>query len=585
MPSLPVSAVFFAQYTVSNYRALYRRFAGPPKIYTKDYFQLADQAEEVLAEALGFTGEPLAIEYAWPGGSIPGELRFSSDRLHLTWPTGGPQPWRVGDPADGVTSIQGDPTKATIAEAEAEFKRIEGLKQGPWLVGVVVADQPRRMHVRVYFEVPPAGLEDRKVANLPAQAQAAMQAMGRGATGALKASRPAPAPRAAALVQQIEDALARNPSVLLIGPPGTGKTVALEDLVAKYAVSGTPLLFDTDKWGADAFSEGQAVEEKRSESLVFHPSYSYENFVAGLYPKATGAAMELQAIPGPLIRLGHWIGRSSRKALLVLDEFNRGQAAAIFGDTLGLLDKDKRTSLGKQGAYIARPYADFPMQVSDGYASYGDTPSNDVATQVTLPVGLSIVAAMNSTDRSVAPLDAALRRRFHVIRVLPDYAVLAQHFGLPIADLDTWAPKSLNDMTVWEREDYLHLAIRALRTLNERIRFCLGEDFLLGHALLWSLAGSTKETALAELASVMDGFLISTLRTTFLDQDDVLAAVLGISDNSKRPANPAAVTEVGYWDTPPAGLDKIASRRLVLHSLPALPAQAQLASLVALAKQ
>jgi 5-methylcytosine-specific restriction protein B len=584
MPSLPVDAVFFARYTASNYRALYRRFPGPPKTYTKDYFQLADQAENVLISALGYTGTPVPIEYVWPGGTRAGELRFSSDRVHLSWPTGGPQAWRVGDTADGVTSISGDPAKASIDEAEAEYERIKALGHEPWLVGVLLVDQPKKIHVRVYFDNPPAGFEGRKVGDLPGQVQSAIASVSANAgTGALKAARSAPLPRAAALVQEIEQALARNPNVLLIGPPGTGKTVALEDLFEKYAASGAPLYFDTDSWDATAFTEGPAPEEQRSETLVFHPSYSYENFVAGLYPKAgENGGVELEAVPGPLLRLGHWIGRSGRQALLILDEFNRGSAAAIFGDTLGLLDKDKRTSLNKRGAYIQRPYPDFPMGVSDDYAAYGDT-SKDIPKQISLPSGLSIVAAMNSTDRSVAPLDAALRRRFHVIRVQPDYEVLAQRFGLAPIDVADLVLPVVGDPTAWERKHVLILAVRALKAINDRVRFCLGDDFLLGHALLWGLAESTETTALADLATAMDGFVISTLRTTFLDQDDVLAAVLAIPDGTAKPATSALAWVPGYWQGPPNGLDKIASRRLVLHSLGTLPAEAQLSCLAKLA--
>lgn len=583
MPVSPVDVVFFAEYTASNFRALYRRFSGSPKIYTKDFFQLADQAERVLADAMGFSGAPIAMEYVWPGGSIPGELRHSSDRLHLTWPTGGPPPWRVGNATDGVTSIEGDPSKITIADAEAEFKRIEGLGHSPWLVGVLLVGEPTRMHVRVFFESPPEGLDDRKVEDLPEQVQRALKSLKRAATGALKAAHPAPPARAPALVRQIEEALVHSPNVLLVGPPGTGKTVALEDLMAKYAASGTPLFFDTDSWAANAFTEGPSVVEHRSETLVFHPSYSYENFVAGLYPKSgiTGGT-ELEAVPGPLLRLGHWVGRSPRKALLILDEFNRGPAAAIFGDTLGLLDKDKRSSSSKSGTYIQRPYPDFPMGVSEDYASYGDTPSKTIAQQITLPSGLSLVAAMNSTDRSVAPLDAALRRRFHVIRVMPDYEVLAARFGFASGSVDALDLPTTNTPADWNLHQVRKLAIEVLRAINERVRFCLGDDFLLGHALLWRLGDSNQETVLADFAGAVDGFVVSTLRTAFLDQDDALAAVLSIPDASTRQSSLADVRWLGYWQNPPVGLDKIASRRLVLHSLWTLPPEAQLASLLAL---
>ena len=586
MAVLPVDTVFFARYNKSNYRALYKRFSGEPATYTKDYFQLADATEDALTRAFGYVGEPMPIEYAWPGGNRSGQFLYSSDRAHLSWPTGGPEPWRVGEiEAGGAISIPGDPSKGSANEADDEFDRIVALGHGPWFVGVVVVGDPKKMHVRVYFENPPPGREDRKISDLPQQIRDEIHGLQvKYGTGAFAATRPAPAPRAAALVGQIEKALEKNSNVLLVGPPGTGKTVALEDLRAKYAVSGdaAPLYFDTDSWSASAFSEGQVAGERRSEALVFHPSYAYENFVAGLFPKASDKGMELEGVPGPLLRLAHWVGRSNRKALLILDEFNRGPAAAIFGDTLGLLDKDKRSTLDSEGAYIQRPYADYAMGVREDYASQAGAKDERIAEQISLPEGLLIVAAMNSTDRSVAPLDAAMRRRFHVIRVAPDYDVLGEHFGLDAADMARAALPAANDPTLWKRREVLTLAVRALRAVNDRVRFCLGDDFLLGHALLWSLAAATDETSLQELCAALDGFVLSTLRTTFLDQDDILAAVLGIPDDAAQ-AEAQDVRFVGYWQPPPKGLAQVASRRLMLHTLSTLPPQAQLAALNALA--
>jgi 5-methylcytosine-specific restriction enzyme B len=585
MDILPVDTVFFARYTKSNYRALYKRFGGEPATYTKDYFQLADSTEEVLKRAFGFNGDPVDIEYVWPGGNITGQFLFSTDRTHLSWPTGGPEPWRVGDSSvQPVISIPGDSNKSSAVEADEEYDRIEKLGLNPWLIGVIVVGQSARLHLRVYFENPPEGFEDRRVSDLPKQIREAISALQRNhGTGAFAATPHPPKPRAATLVRQIEQALTRTPNVLLIGPPGTGKTVALEDLRIKYAASGdtASLSFDIDSWSATAFSESETAGERRSEALVFHPSYAYENFVAGLFPKSSAqGGIELEALPGPLLRMGHWVGLSERKALLILDEFNRGPAAAIFGDTLGLLDKEKRSTLDSQGAYIQRPYPDHRMGIGDDYASIDGGADQSIGKQISLPSGLAIVAAMNSTDRSVAPLDAAMRRRFHVIRVVPDYSILGEHFGLVAGDVEGKDLPSTDDETQWHRSEVLILAVRVLKSVNERVRFCLGDDFLLGHALLWSLADTTDETALRELSVTLDGFVISTLRTTFLDQDDSLAAVLGIPESATSASTDSG--KVGYWQLPPAGLEQVASRRLALHSLSDLPLRSLLAALVSL---
>lgn len=389
-------------------------------------------------------------------------------------------------------------------------------------------------------------------------------------------------PRTPELVKRIQDALESEPNVLLVGPPGTGKTVALEDLQAIYddpTPKGT-VFFDAAKW-ADNWSVKGATT--RSEVLVFHPSYSYENFVAGLYPVSENQSVSLVAKPGPLLCLSHWVGKGERQALLVIDEFNRGPAAAIFGDCLSLLDKDKRRTPTNPGARITRPCFGQDMPVPIPYIEIPGTPET-ISSEVRLPAGVHIVAAMNSTDRSVAPLDAALRRRFTIIRVGPDYDALAAHLGL-----DTSQPRPAlpgdPDPGNWSDQQVSLLAVQVLKSLNDRIEYCLGEDFLLGHALVWGLVGATAAERLNRLANAVDAKVVPTLRMTFVDQDEVLAAVLGVPDSLQvNHGAPAPIDAVAYWRAAPAALAQITPKRLMLQMLHAMPSTAQLAALVALSQ-
>lgn len=392
---------------------------------------------------------------------------------------------------------------------------------------------------------------------------------------------PAPEVRAKKLVQEILDALSRDPNVLLVGPPGTGKSVALEDLRGLYSprsTADTPT-FNPDSWSGEW---GLAGADARSEALVFHASYSYENFVAGLFPTTKDGNMELEAKAGPLLCLSHWVGDSpDRRALLILDEFNRGPAAAIFGDTLSLLDKDKRSGPGRQGAHIQRPYPRQKMPVPDSYRQVAANASEEVAEEVRLPAGVHIVAAMNSTDRSVAPLDAAMRRRFTVIRVRPDYEALLEHLGLDATATHLPLPQDA-DIANWDDAQVSSLAVRVLQSVNERIEYCLGEDFQLGHALVWGLAGTSPKEKLNQLASAVDAKVVPTLRMTFVDQDEALAAVLGVSEAAQVAHGQAAPAgTVAYWRAAPASLAAIAPKRLMVQTLHTLPDEQQLAALVA----
>lgn len=355
MSNKVVQAVLFAKYTSSNFKALYGRLAGSTT-YTKDYIQIPESVSTRLRPVLGGNGTNVPVQYVWPGGTQPGHFSWSTDRFHLRWETDTPpRPWKLGAVGtDPVASLPGNPALRTEAQADAQLSAIDNSGTKPWLIAVKLADDGNRLHLRVYFENPPAALQDRNLSQLPQKVREEIANLGSSASGFVDWSngiRPVAPVRAQKLVNEIVDALARDPNVLLVGPPGTGKSVALEDLRGLYssqASTGTPT-FDPDSWSGNW---GTYQVEARAESHVFHSSYAYENFVAGLFPKSSAGQIDLVAKPGPLLCLSHWVGTSARRALLILDEFNRGPAAAIFGDTLSLLDKDKRVGPGRLSAHF-----------------------------------------------------------------------------------------------------------------------------------------------------------------------------------------------------------------------------------------
>lgn len=581
-----VQAVLFAKYNPTNFKALYGRLPGSTT-YTKDYIQIPEGVSARLKPVLNGNGNRVEVDYVWPGGSQPGHFAWSTDRYHLKWETDNPPlPWKLGQVgAEPATSLQGDTSLRDETSADRQLAAIETSLVKPWLLAVKLAGEGNRLHLRVYFENPPAGFQDRSLASLPQKIRDEIAQLRQAGTGFVEWSgriMPEPQVRAKKLVKEILDALARDPNVLLVGPPGTGKSVALEDLrnlYSKRASADTPT-FNPDSWSGEW---GVAGADARSEALVFHPSYSYENFVAGLFPTTNNGSMELEAKAGPLLCLSHWVGDSpDRRALLVLDEFNRGPAAAIFGDTLSLLDKDKRSGHGRQGAHIQRPYPRQKMPVPAGYHQGAASAGEEVAQEVRLPAGVHIVAAMNSTDRSVAPLDAAMRRRFTVIRVRPDYEALLEHLGLDPTVSRPPLPQD-TDIATWSDAQVSALAVQVLQSVNERIEYCLGEDFQLGHALVWGLEGASPKERLNQLASAVDAKVVPTLRMTFVDQDEVLAAVLGVPDSVQVAHGQAApVGTVAYWRAAPASLAAIAPKRLMVQTLHTLSDEHQLAALGAL---
>ena len=158
---------------------------------------------------------------------------------------------------------------------------------------------------------------------------------------------------------------------ILYGPPGTGKT---------YLARG--------------LAEALAPDPERRMLVQFHPSTSYEDFFEGYRPE-TGpdGALSYRLTPGPLALLAEKAAADpGRRHVMVIDEINRANLPKVLGELLFLFeyrDESVRT--------LYRP--DQPFQ---------------------LPSNLWFVGTMNTADRSIALIDAALRRRFQFVPFFPD---------------------------------------------------------------------------------------------------------------------------------------------------------------------
>lgn len=347
---------------------------------------------------------------------------------------------------------------------------------------------------------------------------------------------------------RVFDALQRHYNVLLYGPPATGKTHLLQEIEALFRQDS--LEIDTEQ--EHGALQGGDSKQTRVGFVTFHQSLGYEDFVVGLRPDlGSSKLLALEAVPGILLELAEHARRPGCRALLLIDEINRGNASRIFGELITLLDADKRLN----DAGTASPttvHVRLPHQ-SPGHTIQVmlDGSKVPVPEPFTMPRRFYIVATMNSVDRSVAPLDAALRRRFHVERLGPDLRVLAQKLGVDVPASTFTLPSTLTDV-----KDVSRLAIALLRALNEGIGWFLGPDFQLGHWYLSPLVGVTKhDDAEARLIEIWEHRLLPQLEEYFQGRTDQLRVVLRA---------PPADSPVG-WRDPPRDFDELGATPTLLR--------------------
>nr|MDT0667934.1 AAA family ATPase [Micromonospora sp. DSM 115978] len=122
--------------------------------------------------------------------------------------------------------------------------------------------------------------------------------------------------------------------------------------------------------------------------VTFHPSYGYEDFVEGFKPvPSSGGGLTLERADGVFMRLCRQAATApDRWFLLVIDEINRGDLPRVLGDVVTLLERDKR---------------DLPVRLPVSGRSFA------------VPSNVLVIGTMNTADRSIGHIDAAIRRRFH----------------------------------------------------------------------------------------------------------------------------------------------------------------------------
>ena len=256
---------------------------------------------------------------------------------------------------------------------------------------------------------------------------------------------------------------------ILYGAPGTGKTYA----TAQYA-----LAIAEDKELAMVRAESRSDIMARYNALVkagqivfttFHQNYGYEDFIQGIRPDTSSEEMKFKTVDGVFKVIAQNAMKAPEKDfVIIIDEINRANISKVFGELITLIEDDKRW--GEDNAISVT------------------LPSGEVFA---VPNNLYIVGTMNSADKSISLIDAALRRRFEFVEFVPELKLVSN--------------ETLRNV---------------LKVLNEGIESQLNSsDLLVGHS--YFIGKSEKD-----LADIMNRSIIPLLYEYFFDDKKKVEAQL-----------------------------------------------------------
>jgi len=263
------------------------------------------------------------------------------------------------------------------------------------------------------------------------------------------APRDAPA-RAHEIARQLQDV----GQMVFYGPPGTGKTYTAKQF-AHWWLNEQP---------------GVDPHVSQLETVTFHPSFAYEDFIEGLSVDSDGDTVTYDEEPGVFLefadraRQAYYAaddGDEPDRYVLIIDEINRGNLAQIFGELITALEVDKREDQSNETV----------ISLSHSGEAF------------TIPPNLYLIGTMNTADRSIALVDAALRRRFRFLSFPPDLDIVRTEYGY-----DSWDAVA-TDVTTTGDTMLRARTIIGVHQLNAKIRAepDLGRGKQIGHSFLFGL--------------------------------------------------------------------------------------------------
>lgn len=278
-------------------------------------------------------------------------------------------------------------------------------------------------------------------------------------------------------------------NLILHGPPGTGKTYRTVNHAVAILENRPLEEVDLEPRSALKKRFDRYQDAGRIAFVTFHQSFTYEDFIEGIKPEVEDGQVSYQVAPGIFQRLCQQAaaaieGNSEQwdkvpRYVLIIDEINRGNLPAIFGELISLIEPNKREGCAEQLRTIL-PYSKQPFSV---------------------PANLYILGTMNTADRSTESLDIALRRRFSFMEVPSDHRLISRLAERPmVAGVDLE---------------------RLLETINDRLEALLDEQARIGHAYFLQIRD------LDELRGVFELHILPLLKEYFFHDLAKIGLVLG----------------------------------------------------------
>jgi len=244
--------------------------------------------------------------------------------------------------------------------------------------------------------------------------------------------------------------------IVLTGVPGVGKS--------RY----TNLLKDSPTF-------------KRTEIVQFHANYSYEDFIGSETLVNEDGATKVETKKGVFLEFIEMIkseNNADAKYLFIIDELNRGNIAEIFGETILTLDRGYSVRLTKEISGIST---------------------------LEIPDNLYIVGTMNTSDRNIAFLDLAIRRRFGFVNLVPNYDYLSEDIHLDGIDLGN-----------------------VLKIINQRILEVLGDpELLLGQSYFIPSKEAANKWLMESFKNQFNFVLLPTLKEYSFNDSNAINAIIG----------------------------------------------------------